>query len=239
MRGTILYALYTVTHLASYQHYEVDVIVIPIYSWEHWGSRGSVTCLKMPSMRKAHKCSVNDSSCHVMMLSGHDRTWQVACGTAGAGLVPRAEQEAGTSSEFRDWRRAWKEQGKARAGMQMGRGCGKHSPGDRQRLELSWQSGPRGGQPQRWEQARLRAGFRAPLPYDFPIAGWHQTKAELADFSSKEICPFPPYFSYLFRTKRGKYLFLECTTFPPHWNVDCNWNSSSFLFSWREVVKSP
>lgn len=65
----------------------------------------------------------------------------------------------------------------------------------------------------------------------FPIAGWHQTKAELANFSGKEICPFPPRFSYLLRTKRGKHVFLECTTFPPHRNADCSWNSSSFLFS--------
>lgn len=128
----------------------------------------------MPGVKKAHKCSVNGSSCHVMMLSGHDRTWQVACGMAGAGLVPGAEQGAGTSSEFRYWRRAWKEQGRARAGMQMGRGCGKHSlsPGRRQRLELSWQPGPGGGQQQRRGQARPRAGFRAPLPYDsFQLLG--------------------------------------------------------------------
>lgn len=68
-------------------------------------------------------------------------TWQAACGRTEAGLVPRAEQEAGTSSEFWAWRRVWKEQGKVTAGIQMGRGYGRHSssPGNRQRLKLSWQ----------------------------------------------------------------------------------------------------
>lgn len=63
------------------------------------------------------------------------------------------------SPKFWDQRRAWKEQGRARAGMQMGRECGRHSPspGDRQGLELSWQPGPRGGGLQTLEQARMRA----------------------------------------------------------------------------------
>lgn len=115
-------------------------------------------------MRLIHRCSVSGSSCHVRTLSGHDRTQQAACGKEKAGLVPRAEQEAETSSKFWDWKSPQKEQGRARAGMQMGKGCESHSPssGSQQKLELNW---PREGGLWWWEQDRQRAEFRAlPAP---------------------------------------------------------------------------
>ena len=57
-------------------------------------------------------------------MFGHGRTWQAAGGRvgAGAGLAPGAEQEAGTSSKFWDWRRSKEEQGRASAGDAGGQG---------------------------------------------------------------------------------------------------------------------
>lgn len=132
----------------------------------------------MSNMRMIHRCSISGSSCHVKILSGHSRTWQAACGKAGAGLAPRAEQEAGTSSKFWDCKRSQQEQGRARVGMQKGRQCDSPSPSPSseswRRLELSWQPGPRGGRPWRWPQARQRAEFRAlPALWLFQPAEWH------------------------------------------------------------------